>query len=554
MLVIGLDAATFDILQPLIEAGETPAIASLMERGARCVLKSTIPPITPCAWTTFATGVNPGKHGVVDFRFLERGTYRLFRSHGDDSRSRSVWELLEDAGFSVGLYNLPWSDPRAARRGYIIGGIDSQAAAERCNPPTLAREITEAVGPEALGSGGGRDADGRFNPANLDAEISRDVAVTRYLLTHRPTDVFGAVFMTLDITQHLYYAADVDLANSDDPRAQIMLRIYKLIDNAVGQLLELVDEDTIILVASDHGAYPVRSGLNLDAVLADLGLLSYHDGLPHWSEAFARRQRLLRRLLDPIWHRVRNVVRRVVPRARGRIARMARPSRLFSAVDWSRTKVFCWGHAPLFRVNLQGREPHGAVRAEDYQRVCDEAVEALRAYKDPHTAEPVFDLVEKTVDLYKGPHARALVDIVALARDSSYATCVHIPHPEAPLFLDEQVYRYVAPNRPPLVAHHHPEGICILAGPGVPARADMAPPASIADIAPTLLYLLDQPIPHEMDGQVMSQLLGPARLAAQPPAYCDTPLSVEREPQPLTYGPEDARRVEERLRDLGYLE
>lgn len=558
LLIIGIDGATFDIIKPLAAAGELPALAGLMGRGAHCLLKSTIPPISPCAWTTFGSGVRPGKHGVLDFCYPVAGTYHLARSYATHSRSRSVWELLEQAGLSVGLYNMPWSNPVAARRGYVIGGFDMLGTAQHCNPPRLAHEIAAALGPDALASWSCWDDDGNLPPAALDVEVDRNTAVARYLLTHHPTEVFAAVYLLSDRVQHFLYAADVDFANGDDPRARLLLHTYKSLDNAVSQLLGLVPEDATVLVASDHGARPVRGSLNLDAILAHLGVLAYREGLPHWSEMLAPRPSLRRRLLDPIWHRIRDVVRRRLPRARARI-RFTPRSRQFSAVDWSRTKAFSWGFSPLFRVNLRGREPRGVVEPADYDAFCDDLAAQLRAYRHPDTDEPVFELVEKAADLYQGPHAKAFADLVAMTKDCAYATNVRIPHPEAPVVLDEQVqiaYRRMAHHKPPLpiVSHHHPDGVCILAGPGIPAEEQMRGPASIADIAPTLLYLLGQPIPLEMDGQAMSGLLGSGSLAVRPPTYSDTPLSVAAQPQPLTYSTEEARQVEQRLRDLGYLE
>ncbi|MFQ6131474.1 MAG: alkaline phosphatase family protein [Armatimonadota bacterium] len=551
ILIVGVDAATFDVIDPLVQAGQLPAFARLMERGARCVLKSTIPATTPCAWTTFATGVGPGKHGVVDFRYLAPGTYHLVRSDAAHVRSRPLWSLLDQAGLSVGLYNVPWSDPAAAGRGYVIGGMDAWAAAQRCNPAELAREITRALGPEALSHASGWQTDPGAAAGNLHSEIERDAAVAAFLLKHHPTDVFAAVCMAIDVAQHLFYAGHIGSQTDGDAPGRILRRLYQSMDRALGQLLDLADENTTVVVVSDHGAHPSRGTLNLDAVLADLGLLSFREGLPHWSELFPRRPPLRRRLLRPIWHPIRNGLRRLFPRPQWR---PTRPSRLFSSVDWSRTKVFCWSRKPLLRVNLQGREPHGIVPPEEFADLCDEVVEQLRAYQHPHTGQPMFGLVAKATDLYAGPHAGSLVDIVAQVKDSAYATDLHIPHPDAPVVLDEQTYRSMDPNRRPLAGCHHGDGICILAGPGIPARAERAPAASIADLAPTLLYLLDQPIPREMDGTVMADLLGATTLAARPPRYCDTPLSVEAEPHSPAYRPEEQRRVEQRLRDLGYME
>ncbi len=67
VLIIGIDGATFDLIQPWAEAGDLPNLARLMAEGVHGLLESTLPPVTSPAWPTFATGKNPGKHSVFDF-------------------------------------------------------------------------------------------------------------------------------------------------------------------------------------------------------------------------------------------------------------------------------------------------------------------------------------------------------------------------------------------------------------------------------------------------------------------------------------------------------
>jgi predicted AlkP superfamily phosphohydrolase/phosphomutase len=77
VLVIGWDGATFDVLRPWMDAGELPNLARLVEQGVRADMKSTIPPWSFQAWSSFMTGKNPGKHGIYDFFRTPPGTYRL---------------------------------------------------------------------------------------------------------------------------------------------------------------------------------------------------------------------------------------------------------------------------------------------------------------------------------------------------------------------------------------------------------------------------------------------------------------------------------------------
>jgi predicted AlkP superfamily phosphohydrolase/phosphomutase len=77
VLIVGLDAATFDLIGPWLAEGKLPNLEALMKNGAWGRLASILPPITPPAWTSFMTGKNPGKHGIFHFMEAQPGTYGL---------------------------------------------------------------------------------------------------------------------------------------------------------------------------------------------------------------------------------------------------------------------------------------------------------------------------------------------------------------------------------------------------------------------------------------------------------------------------------------------
>ena len=82
MLIIGLDGATFDVLKPLMAEGRMPRLKEAIAAGASGLLRSTVPPITPAAWTTFLTGKNPARHGIIDFERYDVHTNKLgFQQH-----------------------------------------------------------------------------------------------------------------------------------------------------------------------------------------------------------------------------------------------------------------------------------------------------------------------------------------------------------------------------------------------------------------------------------------------------------------------------------------
>ena len=108
VLIIGLDGATFDVLDPLMAEGRLPRLAEAVASGCRGPLRSTTPPITPAAWTTFLTGRQPGSHGIIDF---ERYDWRTNKLSLNSTRSldhvRNIWQILSDRGLMVGSVNVP---------------------------------------------------------------------------------------------------------------------------------------------------------------------------------------------------------------------------------------------------------------------------------------------------------------------------------------------------------------------------------------------------------------------------------------------------------------
>src|SRR4051812_49436850 len=122
LTVIGLDAATFSVIDPMREAGELPNISRLMDGGTRGVLRSTTHPLTPLAWTTMVTGVNAGRHGIWDFSQRDAGGYRLELVNGSSVRAPALWTRLAAGrppgrGRQVPLPLAPPPGPRLLRAG-----------------------------------------------------------------------------------------------------------------------------------------------------------------------------------------------------------------------------------------------------------------------------------------------------------------------------------------------------------------------------------------------------------------------------------------------------
>ena len=147
VLVIGLDGVTFDLLGPWIEAGELPNLRRLMQQGAWGELRSTLPPISSSSWSSFATGVNPGKHGLVDFVYPGTDSYKVSMINATSRRTRALWNWLNDAGYKVGLLGIPTTYPTEAVDGFMVSGFLSPGPdSDWAYPPSLKPELVEELG------------------------------------------------------------------------------------------------------------------------------------------------------------------------------------------------------------------------------------------------------------------------------------------------------------------------------------------------------------------------------------------------------------------------
>jgi hypothetical protein len=212
-------------------------------------------------------------------------------------------------------------------------------------------------------------------------------------------------------------------------------------------------------------------------------------------------------------------------------------------IDWSRTRAYAQGNFGQIFLNLRGRQPQGCVAPEDARPLLDDLKVGLLAIPHPETGEPLVERVYERDELYSGPHAHLAPDLTIVLRDWRYRTIgLH----------DFTTNRLIAPAFGP-TGDHRMEGVLIAAGP--PFRPGVSPEkANLLDIAPTVLHLLGVPVPADMDGRVLTEILNPALVPAPVlAAVSDETISTDGEPIPAAYTEEEDQVIQQRLADLGYL-
>lgn len=542
VLVVGLDGATWDVAEPLMEAGRLPHLARLVREGARAPVRSTLPPVTLPAWSTLLTGTLPGKHGLYDFTRRIPGRHRLQVLNSTHRRYPTLLELISARGGRVASVAVPSTYPPSGLNGVEIAGFDSPVAlsidASFCHPPGLWRELVRRFG--------GMDFAGfqelRIGPgwhgralACLLEEARRKEEICTWLLGRERWDAFMVVFGESDTVSHHFWAFH-------DPRSprrpavvppgagNAIVAVYERLDQALGRLMEEAHPD-LACVVSDHGfGGASHRVLHMNAWLAGQGWLQW------------RRARMPFPGMGALGRVPANLVERAFRAAPPLAVEGAYSLSRYRFLDLAHTQAFSdeLNYAPSIHLNVKGRDPSGVVADVD---------SAARALSDllldwRVEGQPVVRKVHRREDLYPGPCMDLAPDLVLeLDMPGGYSPSLLPSRPGSPAF------RNLGPAEggkgAGMPGAHRREGLLVLHGRGVARGVGLD--AGLQDVAPTLLHLMGEPIPQSMDGHVLEEA------CAEVPGPGGTCGPVPRRIKEAPYNPQEEAILRKRLSSMGYL-
>src|SRR4030042_3248024 len=424
LFVIGLDAATLDIITPLMKEGLLPTFQTLCEKGAWGELTSTLHPLSPPAWTSFITGKNPGKHGIYDFVVHKPNSYELEYTYGGMRKGLSIWKLLSIAGKRVVVLNVPMTFPPEPVNGVLISGFDSPGTdSDFAFPTSILEEITRAVGRYQL-----RDYPQGHNPdsflEHIESLFDFRRKLTHYMMDNYDWDFFMMVFGELDVVQHAYWQytdpAFQSISRTEREKYGHVIRdMYIKMDSALGELFSKLSEDTTILVMSDHGAGPCYKAVFINKWLEEKGLLTYADlkGKGYYLE-----------LLKKIHHTVKTTIpptglewmKRTFPTLRQKV----KSKIVFSDIDWAKTKVWTFGResTTLF-INVKGKFPLGTVNpGSEYEDLKSWLIKALSSLVDTDTGESAVERIYGGEEVYHGDCMDNAPDLLVTWKNHQYTS------------------------------------------------------------------------------------------------------------------------------------
>jgi len=533
LLILGLDGGTLDLVGPWVKRGRLPTFARVLREGAVGPLRSVPNINTAPAWTSFMTGKNPGKHGI--FWFAEEGDEagRVRFVNAADRDATTIWRLLSDAGARVCAVNVPLTYPVEPVSGVMIAGFDapSTTSPRFAHPEGVMDELERECGAYLLNAAvAGHAYAGRRDKVvaeALKAEESR-VRAALHIMRTRSWDVF--MYMVKATDQAAHYLWD-----HGAPSQEALWPIYEYADAALARMLEAAGPDCSLLVMSDHGmGWRQPAAEYLNDVLAQLGYVARRQ---HQAGSSTWRAFRLAKRLGP---RAKGFIKRRFPGAYKRFGYQVR----FGNIEWSRTSAYCDNTRSCVWINLRGRNPNGIVEGDHYKPLVEDLREMLLELTDPATGDSVVEAVWTPEEIYSGPHTGEAPD---LQIDWRYE------RPVSGLRYAGRLGEATATlsakgTMNELTGAHRPLGM--LAAAGQPFRRAKVVDARLEDIAPTLLHVAGLPVPEDMDGRVLTEIL--AEPLASTPVRFTTP-SERRAPTGTEYSAEEAAEVEERLRALGYL-
>jgi predicted AlkP superfamily phosphohydrolase/phosphomutase len=449
--VLGLDCAAPDII---FHDERLQNIRRLMEIGVWGRLESVIPPITVPAWMCMTTSLDPGTLGVYGFRNRTDHSYSgLGFASSASIKEMAIWDHIAREGKRSIIVGVPPGYPPRRLNGISVGCFLTPDATkdEFTHPPGIKLRLQELVGEYPVDVKGFRTDDKDWLKREIFEMSKKQWQVVRWMLTQQEWDYFHYVDIGMDRVHHgfwNYWDKKHVQYTPDNPYENVIPEYYAWLDEQIGSVLELLDNETVLLVVSDHGAQRLDGGFVVNEWLIRAGLLVV-DEMPKEVTPFSKLK-----------------------------------------INWAKTKVWSEGgyYARVF-FNVQGREPQGIIPQAEYESFRNEIKAKFEALTDDK-GKPLNSLVFKPQEIYK--HVRNVApDLIVHFGGLYWRSIGSVGHGR--LHVQEN-------DTGPDACNHAQFGMFLLVAPNCPLRGEYQG-ARLLDIAPTLMDLAGYEIPAAMQGR-----------------------------------------------------
>jgi len=567
VLIVGLDGMTYDVMKPLTDQGIMPVCKSLMDRGTWGTLMSTVPPVTGPAWCSFATGKQPGNHGVFDFFKPTKGqnaagmTRRLINSKEVDGKT--IWQIYSELGKTCIVMNVPVSYPPRPIKGAMFTGMLTPSPDHNMTyPPDLYDRLKPELGEYCITVNwqGYSDATAdKFLDDLMACQTKRTEYCLRLMDEYPDWELCFPCHTSTDRICHAmwHYIDPIErekLKSDGRYNPDIMEKVYEFyrrLDAEIGQLIEKAGPDTPVFFVSDHGFGPMRGKFYVNEFLEKQGLLTVKRGKVHQAMFSILMRKVHFKLLKMMGKqdRIKEIQTKLAVDRTSDTARTFYDT-FYELIDWKKTKVYMASNTEggLY-LNMKGRTLYGQdvdrgiIEPEDYEKERQNVMEVLKKIKHPDTGQPLLSHALPREEVYKGKYIDRAPDIVFFLESGAWV---------ADFAFGKGLYKKADWRTGS--GMHRMEGCFLACGPGIAHTTEVE--TCIVDAVPTILAYMGLPIPSDMDGRFIEEAFTDEWKANNEVTYTDEATEEGKGwgHGKDVYDEDDEDVLVERLRGLGYID
>ena len=496
VVVIGLDGGTLDLMEEWMDKGFLPNFDKIKKKGVYGNLLSTMPYYSASAWVSIVTGCNPGKHGIYDFFRTDSVSKKLINSRY--RKVPAIWNILTDNDKRSIIVNVPGTYPPEPINGVIITGLLTPSLeSDFTYPKSIKDELVDGkLGRYELEQVAVDDVPksllAKYAPEKLAEQVNKmtvsHATVAINLMKKYEWDFTMVVFRGTDDVQHLLW-----------DKKDLISSCYKKADEYLGKMMEFFPDATFIIV-SDHGFQKAEKYLYVNNLLYNAGFLKTHSP-PTYS---------FNNILLTLFNKLSKFLFYLFPIKTFFRSKLGKKLVLSSGsnknIDLTRTIALYHSICSRgIRINLKEKYDHGILDRKDYEKIRREIIKLLEELKDPENGKKIVKKVYPWEDIYgKNAENDPLDLIIDLERGYGAHELLRFPEEvkDARYYEKEGKLPILAPpGFYDWVGDHSPNGILFMYGKNI--KPNYRIDASVIDIVPTVLSIMNMPIPDNIDGNVI---------------------------------------------------
>ena len=466
MIIIGLDGASFELLQPMIDDGTLPNLKIIQQKGCWADMEVCLPPVTCPNWKCYSTGKNPGKLGVFWWENIDIANKRVYHPRKRYQKHKEIWDYLSIAKKRCLIMNMPTTYPVKEINGYLIAGGPDAPEKGFTYPKNLEQQL-EKEGYKVHAE--------KINPLIFSKEeifadcrnvIKKRFEIFQKLIKEETFDFAQITLFYINAMQHFFW------------NDELTKDLWKLIDSNIGKLCK---QHTVFLL-SDHGSNPISTVFNINSWLEKEGyLVLKKNKFSSMLSALRINQESCYKFINKMGIKKEQLIKiipesllKLIPFEGGEIRKEAKTQK----INWKKSRAIASGQGPVYLIDKSS-----ALKKEIITKI-----KRLKNKKGENIAANVFTKEE----IYLGPYLDIAPDIII---DQNKG--VHIQGGIGKKAIFENPLKWKGENKK--------TGLFMAYGPEISTNGNFGK-VHILDLAPTILNFFEINKPENMDGKVLNIL------------------------------------------------